>query len=126
MKNNKGQTLVLFVLIIPILLLIIYAIINIGKMSFLRNELDSINYIAIDYGLNNIDKENLSDKLKEIIKKNDSNIDNINIDIKDNEIKVILEDDYKLLLINNKSMFKVKSSMIGKIENGKNIIERNK
>ena len=126
MNNNRGQALVLFVVIIPMFLLVMYVLINIGRMAFFRNELDSINYIAIDYGLDNLEEEDLIDKLKEIINKNDSSITNISIDCGENQLIIELEDNYKLLLFNTKSIFKVKSSMIGKIENDKKLIERNK
>ena len=98
--NNKGQSLVMFVMILPILLMIIMMVIDIGKMVQRREELDSINYILVDYGLDNIELNNLEDKLKEILDKNDKSIDN--------------------------KLFRVKSDYVGRVVDNKKIIERNK
>lgn len=126
--NNKGQTLVMFVMILPILLMIIMMVIDIGKMVQRREELDSINYILVDYGLDNVDLDNLEDKLKEILGKNDKNIDivKINIDKESLEVEVILRDEVDLLILKDNKLFRVKSDYVGRIVDNKKIIERNK
>ncbi len=121
--NCKGQSLVLFVLILPIILMIMIMVIDIGKMVNLRNQLDSINYLAIDYALDNIDNENLSLVIEELIKKNDLDINIAKISIS-NKIEVELEKDVDLILFGNK-IIDVKSSYIGYSDNNKKIIERN-
>ena len=123
--NNKGQSLVTFVLIIPILFLIFLMVYNIGNMILLKNELNDINRIVIDYGLNNIEEENIIVKMEELVKKNKNNIDNISINIEDNKIYVILEDSIDTNMSIN-GLFRVKSSYVGYIDNDKKIIERNK
>ena len=45
MFNNRGQSLVMFVLVIPILLMILILVLDIGRMYLERRELDNINYI---------------------------------------------------------------------------------
>lgn len=126
--NNKGQTLVMFVMILPILLMIIMMVIDIGKMVQRREELDSINYILVDYGLDNVDLDNLEDKLKEILGKNDKSIDivKINIDKESLEVEVILRDEVDLLILKDNKLFRVKSDYVGRIVDNKKIIERNK
>lgn len=123
--NNSGQTLVTFVLTIPIVVLIFMMIYDIGSMVLLKSELNNINYIAVDYGLSNINGEDISSKIKTLIVKNKDNIESISIKVEDNKINIVLEDsiDTKLLL---KEIFKVKSSYVGYLENDKKIIERNK
>lgn len=123
--NNKGQSLVTFVLVIPIAVLIFMMIYDIGSMVLLKSELNNINYLAIDYGLSNINEEDVNEKIKSLIVKNKSKIDNISINIEDNKIYIILEDsiDTKISL---KKIFKVKSSYVGYLENDKKKIERNK
>lgn len=126
--NNKGQSLVMFVMILPILLMIIMMVIDIGKMVQRREELDSINYILVDYGLDNIELNNLEDKLKEILDKNDKSIDivKINIDKESLEIEVILRDEVDLLILKDNKLFRVKSDYVGRVVDNKKIIERNK
>lgn len=123
--NNSGQTLVTFVLTIPIVVLIFMMIYDIGSMVLLKSELNNINYIAVDYGLSNINEEDISSKIKALIVKNKDNIESISIKVEDNKINIVLEDsiDTKLLL---KEIFKVKSSYVGYLENDKKKIERNK
>ena len=78
MLNNKGQILVLFVLLIPIFLLILVLVIDIGNISYEKSALNNICNLA--------SKENKLDnnKLIEFIKLNDDKINNITID--DNSI----------------------------------------
>lgn len=126
--NNKGQSLVMFVMILPILLMIIMMVIDIGKMVQRREELDSINYILVDYGLDNIELNNLENKLKEILDKNDKSIDivKINIDKESLEVEVILRDEVDLLILKDNKLFRVKSDYVGRVVDNKKIIERNK
>lgn len=126
--NNKGQSLVMFVMILPILLMIIMMVIDIGKMVQRREELDSINYILVDYGLDNIELNNLEDKLKEILDKNDKSIDivKINIDKESLGVEVILRDEVDLLILKDNKLFRVKSDYVGRVVDNKKIIERNK
>lgn len=123
--NNKGQSLVTFVLVIPIAVLIFMMIYDIGNMVLLKSELNNINYLAIDYGLSNINEEDVKERINSLIVKNKSNIENILINIEDNKIYIILEDsiDSKISL---KKIFKVKSSYVGYFDNDKKKIERNK
>ena len=124
--NSRGQSLISFVLIIPIILMILFMVYDIGNMVLLREKLDNINYITIDYGLDKLEDNDLANKINEMIKKNKDDIDIINISISDGKINIILEDrlDNKLSLINKFKAFNVKSSYIGYIENDKKIIRR--
>lgn len=128
MLNNKGQSLVLFVLIIPIILLVMILVVDIGKLILLRQELDNINYIVLDYGINNNDIAGLDIKIREIINKNKDDIDNVYIDIQEDKIYITLEDtvDATFSFIENLQVFQVKSSYVGYLRDGKTIIERNK
>ncbi len=126
--NNKGQSLISFVLIIPVILLILFMVYDIGNMILLRLELDNINYLVIDYGLDKLDDTELNFKLNEMIKKNKDDIDIISVSISEGKIKISLEDrlDNKLSLINKFKTFNVKSNYIGYRENDKKIIRKDK
>ena len=126
--NNRGQSLISFILIIPIILMILFMVYDIGSMVLLRERLDNINYVVIDYGLDKLDDLELNHKLNDMIKKNKDDIDIINISISEGKIKIILEDkiDSKLSLINKFKVFNIKSSYIGYMENDKKIIRKDK
>ena len=142
MFNNRGQSLVLFILVLPLLLFILILIVDVGRGMLLKNELDSINMIVLDYGLdemsdidnksnvdgnllnNNVD--DIKNRIKNIIMLNKRDIDTIKIDIVDNKIYVLLEDNVKGLFskLIDISIFNVKSSYVGYIDNNDKRIER--
>ncbi len=124
--NNKGQSLVLFVLLLPILFLILYMVYEVGMMTLLKTELNNINYLALDYGVNNIEKDNIEDEIKNLILKNKSDIDNIMIEVNDNKVIIMLEDklDNRISLIKNRNLFTVKSKYIGYLEDNKLVIKK--
>lgn len=85
--NNNGQTLVLFILLMPILLMLVALVIEIGLISVEKRKTDNIVKDVIEYGLKNKDKEDVESKMNQLI---NSNIDNINyIDINMGEEVVI-------------------------------------
>ena len=56
--NNKGQTLVLFVLILPIIIFIMLLVIDVSNMFITKQELNNINKIVLNYGLDIIEERN--------------------------------------------------------------------
>ena len=122
--NNRGQSLVLFVLVIPIILLILVMVVDIGKMVLKKTEMDNINKLAISYGLDKIDSDPYK-IINDIIRKNNSDINIKKIDIKDEKIEVKLEEEVKFILFKNSNLVKINSNYIGYIDNNKKVIERN-
>lgn len=49
--NNKGQSLVLFILMIPILLGVMALVVDMGNLYLKKNELDSVIEFVMDYGM---------------------------------------------------------------------------
>ena len=128
MCNNKGQSLVAFVFIIPILLFVFILAYDVGNMILSRITLDNINYISLDYAIPHIDEPELKGKIEEIVNKNDEKIIIKNYKIENDIIYLDLEKEYKgifLGLIKTK-ISKIKSSYKGYNNNSKKIIERNK
>lgn len=120
--NNKGQTLVLFVLILPIIVFIMLLVIDVSNMFITKQELNNINKIVLNYGLDIIEEENIDSKLEELINKNISvnehtiRIDNGIIEI---EIKKNIQG-----IVTKKKIYEVKSTYKGYIEEDKKIISR--
>lgn len=75
--NNKGQTLVLFVILLPLFIIIGAYMVDSGYILIEKNKLDGVLEIAKDAYL----EENLScDEIKKLILKNDE-IETINCDV---------------------------------------------
>lgn len=123
--NNKGQSLVMFIVLIPIILLVITLVYDIGNAICDKNNLSNTNYLAIDYALDNIDTVS-SEELNELIKKNDNNIDNINIIIESDEVDITLNKKYYGIVgkLFNFDIVDINSEYDGKIVNDKKSIER--
>ena len=65
--NNKGQTLVIVLLILPIVIFILLLILDYGNFVYQKKQLDnSINYAINEYYDNNLNKV----ELKKLIDKN--------------------------------------------------------
>jgi len=61
--NKKGQALVEFVLILPILLILIFLIIDLGRIIYTKNNLVNMVSDASDMYQKNIDKEKILEVL---------------------------------------------------------------
>lgn len=124
--NNKGQSLVMFVVILPVIIMILMMVVDIGKMVNLKSELDNINYIAISYGLDNISDDDIQDKIRKLIYKNKLGIDEVKIEIDNGEVDITLVDVVDLTLLKESNILRVRSSYRGIISDEKKIIERNR
>lgn len=120
--NNKGQTLIIFVFVLPVLLLLIALIWEIGNLQITKSQYETAIKDTIEYGLNNKNQENLSLILENLLK---SNIEgDIKIEIK-NYIKITVTKQYNALynnLLNHK--FDIKLTYVGYTENNQTIIKR--
>lgn len=118
--NKKGQTLVVFVLFLPVLVIVITMIINKSNMYYDKRNMENIAKEAINYGLSNIEDENIEDKIKIFISKN---IDcEKEIKIEDGEIRVTLIKENKTIKkILGYGNIKIKYK--GKIEDNKKKVE---
>ena len=118
--NNKGQTLVVFVLFLPVLVIVITMIINKSNMYYDKRNMENIAKEAINYGLSNIEAENIEDKIKIFISKN---IDcEKEVKIEDGEIRVTLIKENKTIKkILGYGNIKIKYK--GKIEDNKKKVE---
>ena len=99
--NNKGQALVAFVIILPVILIIMAIIIDIGLMGVEKRKVTNVMKEAIEYGLKH---DSTEEQIKDMI---DKNIKYKSIDIKSNDdIHISLEYEYKQIFgfINKKNI----------------------
>ena len=151
MLNNRGQSLILFIIILPVILIVLVLVIDIGRVMVLKQELDNINKIVLDYGIDYVNKienndsnindnvNNLTDndmellgnddvenEIRNIIMLNKDDIDMVNIKIDDDKIYINLEESVKGIFskLIDISIFRVKSSYVGYIDGNNKRIER--
>ena len=86
--KNRGQALVLFVLLLPIILLMFAFVIDIGLLSYSKKSINMKIEEIIEDGLSN----NLSEReIHELLIKNIKNIENKNIIKKENGLQITLQ-----------------------------------
>ena len=70
--NNKGQVLIIFVIMLPIFLMVLALVVDLGLLSIEKRKIDNNAYDAVEYYLKNNDKE-------KTIKLLENNLSDINI-----------------------------------------------
>lgn len=123
--NNKGQSLVMFIIFMPVLLLMLTLVYDIGNGLYEKEKISNVNYMAVSYGLDNIDKVEEQD-LIDIIMKNTNNLDNISVNIENDTIDIKIDKDIKGIIGGtfNVGLIEVRSEYTGKIIDGNKNIER--
>lgn len=123
--NNRGQSLVMFIILLPILLLIFTLVYDVGNAIYEKDKISNINYMVVEYALDNIDDVN-EDDLKTLILKNDDNIDDVSIVIINNGVDISLQKDINGVFgkIFNFNLTFIRSEYSGRIVDDKKIIER--
>lgn len=122
--NNKGQTLVMFVILLPILLFVLTLVYDVGNAIYEKDKLSNTNYMVVEYAIcNSLVSE---DELVELINKNDEDISDITIMMIDNSITIALTKDIKGIFgkMFGFNLTSVKSEYKGNIIQGEKKIER--
>lgn len=68
--NNKGQVLVLFVIMLPIIIFILFIVVDIGNIYLKKTEVCDITYNAISY----LKDGKTNEEVVNLIKENNKNI----------------------------------------------------
>lgn len=124
MMNEKGQTLVIFIIILPLLLIILTMIVDRGYAYIEKRKIENYVKDAIVYRF----KKDLEDE--EIISEINDLFEKIkvypNITILDNYIKIKVEKNHNSLfsMIMNDNYYKIKVSYVGTLENEKIVIRK--
>ena len=123
--NNKGQSLVIFILIIPIILLLFVLIYDVADAIYEKNRLSNTSYLAIEYALDNINSID-ENSVVDYILKNSDNLNNISVIIKDKIIEIELDKTFKGIFGSgfNFDLVEIRSKYKGTIVNGEKNIER--
>lgn len=121
--TNKGQSLVIFVLLFPIIFLLITLVWELGNISLIENKLNSEIKHAINYYFAHENEEDNIEKTKELLEKNiDAQQD---VQVAEETIKIHINKQYnaiyKAIL---KDKFNIDITYIGYKENEKIIIKK--
>ncbi len=90
--NRKGQALVEFVIILPIILFLLFALIDFGMISFDRNRMENIVNDVIKMYKNQESKEEINSYVNNNIKDVNINIENV-----ENYTNITLEKKYDFI-----------------------------
>ena len=125
MLNNKGQSLIIFIIIIPIIILLMILVMDIGNLTYEKQELDNINKIVLNYGLDNINNLNIINEMYALAKNNNPKA-NYNIKYNNKEFKITSKYYVKGVFtkIINIDGYLAKSTYKGYLKKDKHIIER--
>lgn len=85
--NNKGQVLVLFIILLPIILLLLILTIEVGDIYLDKQKTKNTIKEIIRENI----KEPNSEKINTLIEKNIKNIDQKNIFVSDDEIRIYIK-----------------------------------
>jgi len=122
--NNKGQVLVIFVFLIPILVLVFAFVTDYGNVLYHQNRLNSVNKTALIYAKNHKEDYDI-EKVKELVRKNDNEAIINKCEDKDKKITLVLKKNIKsyfgnIIGINN---YNITSKYTMDVETGKFIEE---
>lgn len=123
--NHKGQVLVAFVMILPVLIILIGMLYDFGNVGLEKRKAVSSIKDTITYGINHIKDENIENKMTNLLKENIKNIEKYKIEIKEDTIKIdlIIKVDGNFKHLFDKNLYRIKLSYQGYIEDGKVKIE---
>ena len=121
--TNKGQSLVVFVILLPVLFILITLVWEIGNLSLTQSKYESEIKDTITYGLKHKEDPEINQKMKDLL---DSNIEGEKTITKnENVIKINVKNEYKTIY---KPILKEKLDIdityVGYIENEKIIIKK--
>ena len=84
MKGNKGQALVEFVIILPIMLILIFGMIDLGRIISLKNDLENVTSDVITFYENSYSEK----EIEKIINENRKDDVSISINIKEEYVQI--------------------------------------
>lgn len=117
--NKKGQVLVAFILMLPILIMFSGLLIDIGYSFIEKRNIDNNIKSTIKYSLNNLDLDTnvLENKIKKILNLNIKNIKNLEVTIINDKIDIKLKTTKKSIFYSKE--YKIESHYSGYKNNEK-------
>lgn len=122
--NHKGQVLVVFVLLLPILLICASLIIDVGLSYLEKRNIERMTEETISYALDHLDQEEtaLKTNMTHLLNQNIKNIYDIRISIQNETITITIETRTNYIFTKNRGI--IKTTYQGKIVDGEKIITK--
>jgi len=92
--NNKGQVLVSFIILLPLILLLFTIVIDLGFMYIEKRNISNNTRDAVEYYLKNKDNPNVVENTKKLLNKNISDIE-ININSDNDYVEITISKNHK-------------------------------
>lgn len=126
MKNNQGQVLVLFILLIPIFLLLFALIIDLGLLYNESRSLEGITKESVSYGLKNQDDIDIENKIEMLVKTNKEKLSDITIHKEKDYLQVQVVEKYSGLFpfLFQNSLYEIEVTYYGYLEDGSIVIHK--
>lgn len=116
--NNKGQTLVLFLFLIPVVFLLFMGIYQVGTAALEKKKLEDSVETIVKYGIDHWSEEEVEAKMKSMLVNDFSKItqENIEIELETGRVKMTVSKEYNILFLKKQ---KIKVSYVGTNIEGK-------
>jgi uncharacterized protein (UPF0333 family) len=119
MKDSRGQVLVAFVLLIPVILMLLALIVDVGFLYLEKRKTDNVVKDIINYGLDNINLQEvtLQEKITKLINSNLDDVQRLDIQIDANSIEINITRDKQSIFSNiyKDASYKIASDYVGDI-----------
>lgn len=121
--SNKGQSLVLFVMLLPIIFMVIALVVQASYLSISKKNYDDNVREAVSYGLNHLDDADIQNKLIRLL---DENIEGQKqVSVSNDKVRIKVSDKIDGMFSSIfKDMYSVEVTYIGYLDNGKKRIEK--
>ncbi len=121
MRDNRGQVLVAFVLLIPIILMLLALIVDVGFLYVEKRKTDNVIKDIVSYGLDNLDLEEatLQTKITKLVNSNLNDVQRLSIEIDADSIEINITRSKQSMFSNvyKDASYKIVSDYVGNITN---------
>ena len=119
MRDNRGQVLVAFVLLIPVILMLLALIVDVGFLYVEKRKTDNVVKDIINYGLDNLDLQEgtLQTKLTKLVNSNLDDVQRLSIQIDADSIEINITINKQSIFSNvyKDASYKIVSDYVGNI-----------
>ena len=111
--NNKGQTLILFVLLLPLFLLLMAFVIDTGMILKEKTKLDSTLRTVLKTTYKEKEEDNYEERLTKLLEENEIPCNNMELELKENQIRLQIAYEKESIFgkIIGLNTYKIKSTM---------------
>ena len=86
--NNKGQTLVLFIILLPIILIMLVLVISLASSSIQKRKIDMVIKNTIEDNMDNLNDIDINKQIDDMLENNLGEFDERNIVIKSDYLEI--------------------------------------